>query len=299
LGHGGRNYFELAGNITLRRITCLYHLYADQVLHRVHEQLTEEIAMTTPLNARQELSFLARLKQSIFPVLPDFYGFMNQQSDIVVAGIDALVLFMQTGSEADAQKVQDMERQGDLLKYKHIDVLHHSFATPLDREDIYRAIASLDEILNYAKSTVREMQILGLAPDEHTLAMAKLMREGVAALQHGFICLEKNPLLADTDAEVARKTERSTEKVYRAALAELFHAGHYAETLTHDQERAADSLRVLLKTPSDASGGNVTSVTGFVLEILKRREVYRHMSNMADRIAQAGEVLHNIVAKIV
>jgi len=35
-----------------------------------------------------------------------------------------------------------------------------------------------------------------------------------------------------------------------------------------------------------------------VLEIFKRREVYRHLSNAADRLARAGEVLHDIVVKI-
>ena len=234
----------------------------------------------------------------MFPAMPDFYGFLNQQCDLVVAGAEALVVFMQTGSEADGRKVFDLEKQADQVKHNHIDVLHRSFMTPIDREDIYRAVATLDEILNYSKATVREMRSLRLSPDEHTLAMAKLMHEGAVALQRGFQCLKDEPLQADAEAEVARKTERSTEKVYRNALAELFQAWHYAETLTADQERAAQSLRVLLKVPTDVSGANVTSVVGFVLEILKRREVYRHMSNAADRVAEAGEVLHNIIAKI-
>ena len=234
----------------------------------------------------------------MFPAIPDFYGFLNQQCDLIVTGTEALVIFMQTGTEEDGQRVFDLEDQGDKLKYNNIDVLHRSFVTPIDREDIYRAIATLDEILNYSKATVREMRSLRLKPDEHTLAMAKLMHEGAAALQRGFHCLAKDPLRADEEAEIARKTERSTEKVYRAALAELFQAGHYAETLTADQERAAQSLQVLLKEPDDVSGANVTSVVGFVLEVLKRREVYRHMSNAADRVAQAGEVLHNIIAKV-
>lgn len=234
----------------------------------------------------------------MFPVVADFYGFLDQHCALVVAGTEALVVYMQTGSEADGQKVFDLEGQGDQVKHNHLDVLHRSFVTPIDREDIYRAIATLDEILNYSKATVREMRSLELSPDEHTLAMAKLMHDGAVALQHGFHYLAKDPLRADKEAEIARKTERSTEKVYRAALAELFQAGHYAETLTADQEQTAQSLRVLLKAPADASSANVTSVVGFVLEILKRREVYRHMSNAADRVAQAGEVLHNIIAKI-
>lgn len=249
-------------------------------------------------NQKNGKSLFKRVLHSMFPAMPDFYGFLNQQCDLVVAGTEALVVFMQTGSKEDGKKVFALEKQGDQIKHKNIDVLHRSFVTPIDREDIYHAIATLDEILNYSKATVREMRSLELKPDEHTLAMAELMHKGALALQRGFYCLAKDPLRADEEAEVARKTERSTERLYRAALAELFHAGHYAETLTADQEQAAQSLRVLLTEPGDVSGTNVTSVVGFVLEILKRREVYRHMSNAADHVAQAGDVLHNIIAKI-
>ena len=33
-------------------------------------------------------------------------------------------------------------------------------------------------------------------------------------------------------------------------------------------------------------------------EIMKRREVYRHLSNGADRLAHAGQTLHDIIVKI-
>ena len=35
-----------------------------------------------------------------------------------------------------------------------------------------------------------------------------------------------------------------------------------------------------------------------VIDIFKHREVYRHLSNASDRLARAGEVLHDIVVKI-
>ncbi|MEZ5095468.1 MAG: hypothetical protein R2731_04785 [Nocardioides sp.] len=36
-----------------------------------------------------------------------------------------------------------------------------------------------------------------------------------------------------------------------------------------------------------------------VMDVFKRREVYRHLSNASDRVARAGEVLHDIVVKMV
>jgi hypothetical protein len=35
------------------------------------------------------------------------------------------------------------------------------------------------------------------------------------------------------------------------------------------------------------------------MEVFKRREIYRHLSNAGDRVAHAGECLHDIVVKMV
>lgn len=244
-------------------------------------------------------SVMTRLVKRVFPRMPDFYALLNNQCATVVEGLEALEAFMQRGDAALASRVRDLEHEGDRLKATHIDVLQRSFATPIDREDIYRAIIAIDDVLNYAKTTVREMQVLGLPPDEHTLEIAKLLTEGVHALQRGFATLEKDPAAADVEAEHARKTERQTEKVYRRALAELFDARHYVETLTSDQRDEAQALGVLVAPLEGADSATVATSVAFVLEILKRREVYRHMSNTADRIAHAGDVLHDIVVKAV
>ena len=36
-----------------------------------------------------------------------------------------------------------------------------------------------------------------------------------------------------------------------------------------------------------------------VMDVFKKREVYRHMSNAADKMAKAGEILRDIVVKLV
>ena len=245
----------------------------------------------TPSRRRR---WLARL----FPQTPDFYACLSAQCDLTVAAIEALVAYMQQPEDATARHVLDLEKQGDALKAAHMTTLHQAFATPIDREDIYRSIAAIDEILNYAKATVREMRSLKLKPDEHTRAMAELMYRGACALQQGYACLADDPLAAERHADAARKTERATERVYRRALRELFDVAHYQATLTADQRRSAAALAILADGVDASETSAIGSAVGFVLEILKRREVYRHMSNGADRVARAGEVLHDIVAKV-
>lgn len=244
-------------------------------------------------------SLLRRLARRIVPPGTYFYALLVEQVAVVHEGTASLVQFMESGDAEAAKRVRALERQGDRVKARNLQLLNEAFSTPMDREDISRAITTLDTILNYAKSTVIEMAELNLPPDEHTRAMARWLQSGTDALCRGFSDLEQDPEAADAAAEVARKTERKTEKIYRAALAELFDAQHYLNTLTPAQRAQAAAIGVLLEPLDSEQSRAVATGVSFVVEIMKRREVYRHMSNAADRVALAGEVLHDIVVKAV
>ncbi len=225
-------------------------------------------------------STVTKLVGRVFPRMPDFYGLMNDQCDHLVVAMEEFVDYMRTGKKKTGRNVaNNLEKEGDELKRRNLEILNKAFATPMDREEIYRAIEGIDHVLNYAKTTVREMEAFGVKPDEYTLEMAIHLKAGSEALQAGFRKIGTAPTQAEADAQAARKAERQVEKCYRRALAELF----AAETC-HAQLREKGS------TPSDA--------LRCMTEIMKRREVYRHMSNGADRMAHAGQTLHDIVVKI-
>ncbi len=242
-------------------------------------------------------SFLKRLRTRLLPPVPDFYAMLEQQCAVISKGAQMLVDYMESGAEEKAAAVAALEHEGDRVKARNLDTLQRAFATPMDREDIYNAVSTIDDILNYSKTTVREMQELGVPPDEHTREMARELLQGAQALQRGFSSLKAAPEEADTAADAARKSERHTEKIYRRALAQLFDPGHYLATAGDKQQQDAASLEVLLGGLKASDSGTVATALGFVFEILKRREIYRHLSNAADRVARAGEVLHDIIAK--
>lgn len=237
------------------------------------------------------------LLSAMFPRMPDFHGLLNDQCELVVSSMGEFVAFMETGDEVKASEVRRLEHEGDKLKARNIDVLNRSFSTPFDREDIYRAITTIDEGLNYAKTTVREMEILGVEPDTHMLDMARLLHQGAKALQSGFAKLKANPLAAERDAAAVRKTERQAEKVYRRAIAELFDPEHYARDLAARRKEPGEDLNLLLEPMDQAGCSAVVNGLSFVMEALKRREIYRHLSNAADHFAHAGDILHDIVVK--
>lgn len=225
-------------------------------------------------------SVVTTLVNRVFPRMPDFYGLIEGQCELVAKAMDVFVEFMETGDPQTGLRVRALEKEGDELKAQHMDILNHAFATPMDREDIYRAIVTVDEILNYAKTTVREIEALEIRPDQHMAEMARLIRDGSIALRDGYAKLSTKPMEAEACAVAARKAERNTEGVYRGALAELFNADEHIAALSRKTEGAeADAML-------------------YVIEMFKRREVYRHLSNAADRLEHAGGVLRDIVVQI-
>ena len=202
-----------------------------------------------------------RVIDRVFPKTVNFFHLLAEQSFQVTHTVGMLVEFMETANPELEMEIRKDEHNADTVKAQNMHALNEAFSTPIDREDIYRAITDLDEIVNYCKSTVNEMDILALAPDHFTLEMTKLLKEGVDALAIGFGKLGHNPASAAEDADAGRKAERKVEKLYRKALAELFQGDDY-------------------------------------LHMFKRREIYRHLANAADHMAHCANTLHDIVVKI-
>jgi uncharacterized protein Yka (UPF0111/DUF47 family) len=193
--------------------------------------------------------------------MPDFFSLLTEQCQQVAHTATLLVEFMETGNPDTGKLIRRDEHEADQIKVRNLHTLNEAFSTPIDREDLYRAIIDLDEVVNYCKTTVSEMDVLSLAPDKHCLEMAMHIKLGIDALAQGYAKLSQRPAEAAADADAARKAERRVEKAYRRAIAELFQGEDY-------------------------------------IHMFKRREIYRHLSNAADRMANCANTLHDIVVKM-
>jgi uncharacterized protein Yka (UPF0111/DUF47 family) len=221
---------------------------------------------------------LARVLNNVFPRVPDFYGLINDQVAVLTTMGQLFEELMESNNPEAALKIRELEHKGDELKVRNMNILADAFATPMDREDIYRAISSVDMVMNYLKTTVREIETLSVVPDEHTRSMAQTIREGIDSLARGYGKLKVQPALAEEDASAVHKAERTVEKTYRRALAVLLSTEEQMKNLSKDS--------------------SVESVVGVIMAVMKRRELYRHISNTADELAKAGDVLHDIVVQV-
>jgi uncharacterized protein Yka (UPF0111/DUF47 family) len=219
---------------------------------------------------------LAAVTGHVAPRVPDFHAMLASQCDVVVEALEALEDYARDGAEEDGRRVRALEKEGDRRRATTLDTLARAFATPIDRGAIHMAATAIDDVLNYAKTTVREMEVLDVAPDRWTAALAGHLRVGGVALRDGYAALREDPAAAHAAALAVHKAERDAEKAYRAAVADVLAAGRTGALTAFD--RAA-----------------VEEANGEVLLAMRRREVYRHLSNAADRLDAAGRGLLDIV----
>jgi uncharacterized protein Yka (UPF0111/DUF47 family) len=216
-----------------------------------------------------------RLVRNVLPRTPDFGPLLTDQTDLVVDVLLALVHHLDQGDAASAERVSALEKAGDRLRERNVQILSRAFSTTFDRDLTAVAIQRIDDVANYAKTTVREMQVLDLAPDDAMRAMARELLAGGRALRDAAIALTTGTGDVERLVGVVHKHERQIEKRYRATIAELFPA----------------DPAVLLR---DAPGDPLEHALGHLLGAIRRREVYRHLSNAADRLDAAGRVLREI-----
>lgn len=218
----------------------------------------------------------AALTARLAPRIPDFHGLLAGQCAVMVQALDELAAFARDGTAVHGARVRELEKEGDRRRVATLDTLARAFATPIDRSAIYLAATAIDDVLNYAKTTVREIQVLDVPPDRWTAEMAEQLLAGGTALRDGFRLLRDQPEAAHARALEVHKSERNAEKIYRAAVADVFASAPFAALIGPDGRGTAPAFERLLLG-------------------LRRREVYRHLSNAADRLDTAGRALLDIV----
>jgi predicted phosphate transport protein (TIGR00153 family) len=193
-----------------------------------------------------------------------FLELLLRQSEFTVQGMEALKQYMKEPDSSIAERVSKLESEADEVRRILIDELNKTFVTPFDREDIFALSLTIDDMIDYAESTVDEMVMLRVDPNSYLERMASLLADAATEIQRGVMQLVDHPNVANDHAVRAKALENRVEQVYREALADLF------------------------SDPEDLDG---------VMEILKYREIYRHLSNAADRGDQAANVIGDIVVK--
>ncbi len=193
-----------------------------------------------------------------------FINLIHEQASITLEGMDFLKAYLLDPNPELASKLTAKEKEADESRRILIDELNRTFITPFDREDIFALSRAVDDVLDYAYSTMIEIEIFKIHPTNYMVRICSLLRDATFEILKGVERLQDHPGVAAEHAQRAKALENKVEDVYREALAAMF-----VET---------DDVKQLVL-------------------MLKLREVYRHLSNAADRGDEAANALADIVVK--
>jgi uncharacterized protein len=191
----------------------------------------------------------------------DFCEMLHAQAEKVQEGLEALQVWAQDGQTPQRERVKQIEREADELRRIVIEELNQTFVTPFDREDIFSLSRAIDDVMDYADRTVDEMEIYEVQANRHIIEMIDILRKAAHELNDSIRLIQKYPNIALEHATKAKALENEMEKAYHRALADLF--------------KGTDTVYML-----------------------KMREIYRHLSNAADREDEAANIIGDIVVKM-
>lgn len=152
------------------------------------------------------------------------------------------------------------------IKSVLMDDLHNTFITPIDREDIYNISIALFEMAYYSLTTLEEMLMFEVKPDEFIKTMVEKVMMEATEIFRSIDRLKKNPRVAYDHLLKVTKMETRIDRIYRDAV----------KILLQDKEKIASDLQRIMHT----------------------REVYRHLSNMSDHARIAANVLGMALIKL-
>ena len=191
----------------------------------------------------------------------NFYGLLIQQAQVIRDAVEALCVFCETPTQENGDFVKFKEKEADTVRRELVDDINRTFITPIDRDDLYRLSSSIDDLADYAWTTVKEIRIYDIQPDAHLLEMARTLLKMADGLLVCVQNLEKNHAVVSTEATKVKKLENTLNVQFHKSIAELFEA---------------DDIK----------------------KILKYREIYSHMNHAADKGDFSADILLDIVVKL-
>ena len=163
----------------------------------------------------------------LMPTEGKFFDLFNQHADLCVKGAKEMVELMTNFNDLDIRvhAIEGIEKQADKVTHDTIDLLHKTFITPIDRDEINQLITRMDDILDLledAAQTISLYDIKAITPEakrlaELCLACTEKVQSAVALLHN----MDNSHQILTICKEVDR-LESDADHVMRAAMSKLF-----------------------------------------------------------------------------
>jgi predicted phosphate transport protein (TIGR00153 family) len=172
------------------------------------------------------MNFISRL----MPREGRFFSLFDGHAKLIVDGSLALVEVLRhydnvNDRSTGIKAIEDAEHAADRITHDTVQLLHTTFVTPFDRDDIHRLISRMDDILDLIQDAAESLvlyDIQRVTPEATQLA--ELLRRCAERVQSAVGLMAS---MADAPAilKICReidKLETDADKVMRGAISELF-----------------------------------------------------------------------------
>ena len=193
-----------------------------------------------------------------------FFELFNAHAERIDEGARELASMIGTFSELDAhaQRIDNAERAADKITHETITLLHKTFITPFDRDQIHQLITTMDDILDLIQDVAESIALYDLrriTPEAKQLAEINQMccervRTAVSLLTN-----IKRPADILKSCEEIDRLESDADRVLRGAMSKLF------------------------RDEPD------------VKQVMKMRSVYEMLESVTDRCEDVANVIQGIV----
>jgi predicted phosphate transport protein (TIGR00153 family) len=163
----------------------------------------------------------------LMPTEGKFFDLFNQHAALCVKGAHEMVGLMTNFDDLEnrTHAVESIEKQADKITYATVDLLHKTFITPIDRDDIHQLITRMDDILDLmedAAQTVSLYDLKAVTPEakrlaELCLACCEKVQQAVGMLHN----MDNSHKIVAICEEIDR-LESDADHVMRAAMSKLF-----------------------------------------------------------------------------
>jgi len=195
-----------------------------------------------------------------------FFDLFNAHAERIVEGARELAAMIGTFKELDAhaQRIDAAERAADKVTHETISLLHKTFITPFDREQIHQLITTMDDILDLIQDVAESIALYDLhsvTPEARQLAEICQMCCDRVQTAVGLLTNVKQSAAILKCCEEIDRLESDADRVMRAALQKLF----------RDETDVKQILKLrviydLLETITDRCEDVANVVEGIVLE---------------------------------
>jgi uncharacterized protein len=195
-----------------------------------------------------------------------FFEIFNAHAARIVEGSRELAEMIGKFSEleAHAQRIDAVERAADKLTHECITLLHKTFITPFDRDQIHQLITAMDDILDLIQDVAESVALYDLrrvTPEAKQLAeICQMCCDRVQAIVGMLTDLKRSDAIFKCSEEIDR-LESDADRVVRGALSKLFR-----EESDIKQLMKLRAVYELLESITDRCEDVANIVEGIVLE---------------------------------